>query len=168
MTINQTDPRYGSLVSGLLLALITHSIWAQPYKCRQPDGGISYQQTACTGQAEGERLQFDRRGPDGREGASSRVDYSVSAQAERLRAEREARERAYLQSRRAAEARSRALRATTPERNPNFDPITCARHRAEVAKWRQRAKASYRTREEKEYNDSKLAYHEALVARYCE
>ena len=133
---------------GILLALTAGPAWAELYKCRQPDWSLSYQQTPCAARTEGERLQVDIRGPDGRESASSDVDYSVAAQAERLRTEREARERAHLQARREAEARARALKA--------------------VAKWRQKVKGGYRTRDQKDYNDSKLAHHEALVERYCE
>jgi hypothetical protein len=169
MTATLTDPVHRSLLIGILLALTAGPAWAELYKCRQPDGSLSYQQTACAARTEGERLQVDIRGPDGRESASSDVDYSVAAQAERLRTEREARERAHLQARREAEARARALKAAAkPDRNTDFDPAKCARHRGEVAKWRQKVKGGYRTRDQKDYNDSKLAHHEALVERYCE
>lgn len=169
MTVTTTRQMHPSRLVGVLLALVAIPASAQLYKCRQPDGGVSYQQTACAGQAEGERLQVDIRGPDGRESASSNVDYSVAAQAERLRIERETRERMHLQARREAEARSRALRAAAkPDRNTDFDLAKCTRHRGEVAKWRQKVKRGYRTRDEKDYNDSKLAHHEALVERYCE
>ncbi|ADC63609.1 DUF4124 domain-containing protein [Allochromatium vinosum] len=169
MMASATRPVPPSRLFGVLLALTAGPAWAELYKCRQPDGSLSYQQTACAAQAEGDRLQVDIRGPDGRESASSGEDYSVAAQAERLRTEREARERAHLQARREAEARARALKAAAkPDRNTDFDPAKCARHRAEVAKWRQKVKGGYRTRDEKDYNDSKLAHHEALVERYCE
>ncbi|MTW19609.1 DUF4124 domain-containing protein [Allochromatium palmeri] len=169
MTATTTGSVRRSLSISVLLALSASPAWAELYKCRQPDGSLSYQQTACAAQAEGQRLEVDTRGPNGRERASSSLDYSVAAQAERLRTEREARERAHLQARREAQARSRALKAAAKsDRNTDFDSAKCARHRGEVAKWRQKVKGSYRTRDEKDYNDSKLAHHEALVERYCE
>lgn len=169
MTATSTRPVPPSWLIGVLFALTAGPAWAELYKCRQSDGSLSYQQTACAAQAEGDRLQVDIRGPDGSESASSDVDYSVAAQAERLRAEREAREHAHLQARREAEARARALKAAAkPDRNTDFDPAKCARHRGEVAKWRQKVKGGYRTRDQKDYNDSKLAHHTALVERYCE
>lgn len=170
MTATSTRPAHPARLIGILL-MLTAAVpaSAQLYKCRRPDGSLSYQQTACAAQAEGDRLHVDIRGPDGRESASSDADYSVAAQAERLRTEREARERAHLQARREAEARARALKAATkPDRNTDFDPAKCARHRGEVAKWRRKVKDGYRTRDEKDYNDSKLEHHEVLVERYCE
>ncbi|BCU06333.1 DUF4124 domain-containing protein [Allochromatium tepidum] len=169
MTATKTHPVHPSRLVGVFLMLTAVPVSAELYKCRRPDGSLSYQQTACAAQSEGDRLQVDIRGPDGRKSASSGVDYSVAAQAERLRAERETRERAHLQARREAEARARALRAAAkPDRNTDFDPAKCARHRGEVAKWRQKVKGGYRTRDQKDYNDSKLAHHQALVERYCE
>lgn len=153
----------------VLLWLIANPAWAALYKCQQPDGRVVYQQTACDGQATGDRLEVDIRGPDGTEAGQAAQDYSVTAQAERMRAEREALERERIQARREAEARARALRASAkPAANPDLDPAKCARHRSEAAKWKQKVMKGYHTPTEKEYNANKLAHHQALVARYCE
>jgi len=168
MTAISTQPAYLARLLGLWLMLTTVPVSAQIYKCRQPDGSLSYQQTACVAQTEPERIPVDIRGPDGSERTPSKVDYSVVAQAEHLRAEREAREWAHLQARREAEAQARALKAAAkPDRNTDFDPVKCARHRGEVAKWRRKVRSSYRNRDQRDYNQSKLTYHQALVERYC-
>ncbi|MBK1716170.1 DUF4124 domain-containing protein [Thiocystis violacea] len=165
-------PRSLSLVRLLLgltlFGLALHPAWAALYKCQQPNGRITYQQTACDGRAdsaEANRLQVDIRGPDGRETGSSAEDYSVGGQAARMRAEREALTRARLKARKEAEAQRTASR---PDRNSELDPAKCAKHRGEVAKWKQKVMKGYRTRSEKDQNDSKLAYHQALVDRHCD
>ncbi len=81
-----------------------------------------------------------------------------------MRAEREARERAQAQARQEQAARLKALGNAAAGQ---YDPVKCARHRAEAAKWEQRLKSGYRTREERTYKQNKLAYHQALIERHC-
>ena len=154
-------------IIGLTLALLAlRPASAELYKCLQPDGRLSYQQTACAPDAAGARLQVDTRGPDGREQASSAAEeYAVESQAEWLRSEREAQEAVLLEARQAAEARHAAQKA---ERQAQLDPAKCARHRAEAAKWREKARGTYRTRAEQEQNDNRLAHHQALIEQYCD
>lgn len=153
------------LALGLTGLFIAAPVAAELYKCRQPDGRVSYQQTVCSGIAEGDALTVETRGPNGGTSDATERDYSVESQLRQMQTAREAteleRERARSQT--AAEAR-RSRKVNRDER----DPAKCARHRAEVAKWKQKLLRGYRQRSEKEINESKLAYHQTLTDRYCD
>ena len=149
-------------LTGLLLA---GQAEAELYKCRQPDGRVSYQQTACADRAAGQALSVDTRGPDGSTSGPAGQDYSVESQFRQMQAERQAVERAREQARReAAKETQRMQRSTRDER----DPARCAKQRAEVAKWKEKLLHGYRTRSEKDINENKLAHHQALAERYCD
>jgi hypothetical protein len=47
------------------------------------------------------------------------------------------------------------------------DRAKCAKERAEVARWRHKANATYRDQDEKEFKEQTLEYHQALAERYC-
>ncbi len=139
---------------------------AELYKCRKSDGQISYQQTACDHGTQGGALAVDTREVDGEgnAGAKSR-DYSIESQLQEMRAEREQ----VLKERESARQRAEfAARETAVSARTDYDPAKCSRQRAEVAKWHQKVLNGYHKRSEKEINENKLAYHEALVDRYCE
>ncbi|MBK1723639.1 DUF4124 domain-containing protein [Thiocystis violacea] len=157
----------GSRILGLLVVtvLIAPQARAELYKCQQPNGRIIYQQTACGGHADVEAFAVDIRGPDGSDGAASGQKYSIGSQAAQMRAERERLNGARLKARQASEAAARRAAADS-DKEP--DRAKCAKHRAEVAKWKEKVMKGYRTRTQKDYNDSKLAYHAALVDRYCD
>ncbi len=158
---------YRRLLLGLSLTwLVADPTWAELYKCPLPDGRVSYQQTACIGQTEGETLSVDIRGPDGSETGSSAPTYTIEGQATRMRTERETLTRARLKARREAEAEAQATR-TAAKSNKEDNPAQCAKHRSEAAKWKQKVMKGYRTRTDKEYNENKLAYHQAEIDRYC-
>ncbi len=141
----------------LLVAQLAH---AELYKCQQPDGRLTYQQTACGGHADVESFAVDIRGPDGTDTGAADRDYSIGSQAAQMRAERERLDRARMQARRAAERR----RTVTHSR----DVAKCAKHRSEAAKWKEKVMQGYRKRTEKDYNENKLAHHRALIDRYCD
>lgn len=136
---------------------------AELYKCPQPDGRLTYQQTACGGHADVESFAVDIRGPDGTDTGSTDRDYSISGQAAQMRAEREQLDRARMQARRAAETRHAAAHSSDSR-----DSAKCAKHRGEAAKWKQKLMNGYRKRTEKDYNENKLAHHQALIDRYCD
>lgn len=151
----------------LCLALGSLGCWvavpgtsAEIYKCQQPDGQIDYRQTPCD---DGRALTVDTRSPGGSAANATDRDYSVTTQAQEMQTQREQqsaqREREWAQQRAAS-----ASRLATTER----DQAKCFKQRAEVAKWEQRASASYRTREERDENENTLAHHRSLVERYCE
>lgn len=151
------------LVCGLLgIALVARPARAELYKCQQANGQISYQQYACEDRAGGDTLTIDTRLPTRTDAQDE--DYSVESQAQAMQSERELlaeeRERARQE---ASEARRTSALARTER-----DPAKCAQQRAEVAKWKQKAMSSYRTRSERDLNENKLAYHQTLADRYCD
>lgn len=160
-----TGGHFAALALALAL-LLSGTAHAELYKCRQPDGRTVYQQTACGGHADAETFAVDIRGPDGTETGASGKDYSIGTQAASMRAERQALNRARMRARMQAEAAAKRTAAGSGKK-PEPDRAKCAKHRGEVAKWKQKLLQGYRKRSEKEHDQSKLAYHEALVDRYC-
>ena len=158
--------RPSRLALGLIgLALAAHPAGAGLYKCQQANGQVSYQQTACTESAGGGALAVDTRAPtDGGTGSKSQ-DYSIESQVQAMQSERERVSRERERARKQAETEAR--RASVPARTEH-DPAKCAKQRAEVAKWHQKVLNGYRTRSERDLNENKLAYHQALMDRYCE
>ena len=153
------------LALGLTALCVATQTQAELYKCRQPDGRISYQQAACAELADGQALSVDTRGPDGSTSGPTGQDYSVESQFRQMQAERQAAEMERERARRQAAAEAqRGQRTTGGER----DPAKCAKQRAEVAKWKQKLLHGYRTRSEKDINENKLAHHQALADRYCD
>ncbi len=153
------------LAFGLTALFVATQTQAELYKCRLPDGRVSYQQTACADLAEGQTLSVDTRGPDGSASGPTGQDYSVESQSRQMQAERQTAEMEREQARRQAAAEAQhQQRAARDER----DPARCAKQRAEIARWKQRLLHGYRTRSEKDINESKLAHHQALAERYCD
>ena len=129
------------------------------YRCIQPDGSISYQQLPCPASADGAELRVDTTPPGGSDAATGNEDYSVQSQLKAMQKAR-ARERAARdKAERAAERRAR--------QTDTRDPARCAKHQAQVARWREEVRNGYRSQNEKEYEAHMLEYHQALVERYC-
>ncbi len=131
---------------------------AELYKCRQPDGQITYQQIACAASDDGRALEL--RAPPPASGGDRR-DYSIESQLDWMQRERLAREQAHRRQ-------TDEARRTTIDPISQHDAAKCAKARGEVAKWQQKVRNGYHSRSEKEQNESKLAYHQALADRYCD
>jgi len=153
-------PRNALRLVGIGLLLAGTAVQAELYKCRGTNGHTTYQQTACEATAQSADLSVDTQAP---KNAPLAEDYSVGKQLESMRDARTKRALAREQARRAEETERTRLADTN-----RFDAAKCARHRSEVAKWHQKVLNGYRTRSEKDFNQNKLAYHQALVERYCE
>ncbi|NEV62580.1 DUF4124 domain-containing protein [Thiorhodococcus minor] len=151
-----------ALSLALLIAADAH---AGLFKCKQPDGRVIYQQTACGGHADVDPFEVDIRGPDGSKSGKSSRDYSVGSQAKAMRTQRERLSKARRQARARAAAAARRVTGS-PSKTPNRSK--CAKHRAEVAKWKQKLLNGYHERTEKVYNENKLEHHQALVDQYCD
>jgi hypothetical protein len=134
-------------------------VWAGAYKCRQPDGSIAYQDAACAGEATGEEVKLEPS-PSGQDKPRRKAkDYSIEGQVKAIEAER----------RKAHQGRSKSG-TDRPRSDPSRDDrdrAKCAKERAETARWHQAARGTYRDRDEQEYREQTLAYHQALVKRYC-
>ncbi|NKN32709.1 DUF4124 domain-containing protein [Marichromatium bheemlicum] len=138
----------------LLCAVAALDAQAELYRCVDAAGRISYQQTPCGSAASGGSIELDTRSPDGSARAANDPQMSVGNQLQRL-------------------APTPAARATTDTapRRPSASPsdrAKCARHRAQVARWEQAARATYRDRSEQRYREQMLEHHRAQVERYCE
>ena len=158
--------RPSRLALGLIvLGLAAHPAWAELYKCQQANGQISYQQTACADSAGGGALAVDTRAPTDGETGSKNQDYSIESQVQAMQAQREQALKERERARKQAETEARRSRTSA---RTEHDPAKCAKQRAEVAKWHQKVLNGYRTRSEKELNENKLAYHQALMDRDCE
>ncbi|MFD2113992.1 DUF4124 domain-containing protein [Thiorhodococcus fuscus] len=153
-------PRNALRLLGIALLLAGTAAQAELYKCRGSNGHTTYQQTACEASDQSAGLSVDTQIS---KDAPSAEDYSVGKQVESMRDARTRRAQAREQARRAEET-ERTRHADTHR----FDAAKCAKHRSEVAKWHQKVLNGYRTRSEKDFNQNKLAYHQALVERYCE
>lgn len=140
-----------------LLCLALAPAWAGTYKCRDPDGHVSYQQTPCAGASVGAEVAPDTRRPGG---ADAPPDPEGSAVADQL----EAMERAKRRERQGREGSGERRAASTSK---GYDAAACAKHRAQAASWRREIKNGYRDRDEKEQEAQMLKHHEALVERYC-
>ncbi|EXJ13892.1 hypothetical protein D779_3199 [Imhoffiella purpurea] len=152
------DPSAPRLMAiGILI--LAGNAQAELYKCLGPDGRTTYQQTACDAASHTTDLELDAHPASG---SGKDQDYSIEKQLEAMRDGRARRAKARAQTRPNTQT-ARSARTG----NPGFDAAKCARHRSETAKWRQKAMNAYRTRSDKEYNDNRLAYHEALMERYC-
>ncbi len=150
-------------LAGCLIGLcLAQQAQAELYQCRQADGRISYQQTACDNGAVSRSVAVDTRGPDGTDTGSAHHDYSVTAQLETMQRQRE----------QAVRAQTRKQAANTPRRSlvstHEYSPAKCAKQQAEVAKWHDRVRKTYRTRNEKALNEKTLLHHQELMERYCE
>ncbi|NEX20502.1 DUF4124 domain-containing protein [Thiorhodococcus mannitoliphagus] len=155
----------GSAIALGLALLIAADARAGLYKCRQPDGHMVYQQTACGGRADVDPFEIDIRGPNGSEAGASARDYSIGTQAKQMRTERERLDRSRRSARRQAAAATKRATGQSPK---TPDRAKCAKHRAEAAKWKQKVMQGYRKRTEKDYNEGKLEHHQALVDQYCD
>lgn len=133
--------------------------WAGAYKCRAPDGHISYQEAPCPADSDGGALTPDTAPPGGANARRASQAYSVEAQLKALEGAR----------RRAREAREKAAAAPrgTQAKTDSHDPARCAKHRAEAARWRRKVRNAYRDKDERERETQMLKYHEALIERHC-
>lgn len=133
-------------------------LWAGPYKCREPDGKISYQQVPCPAESAGAELIPDTRLPSGAATATTAKKYTVEGQLKALESAR----------RKARQGREKAKANLRAEVKPKvFDAARCAKHRAEAARWRREVKNGYRDRDQQEQETQMLKHHEALVERHC-
>ena len=144
-----------------VLVLMAGPVWAGPYKCVQPDGGVVYQDVQCAGGSEGTELRLDPGAPGGQDQGQAR-DYSVQGQLKALEAERR-------QADKARKAREKAAAETRPaaRKAEGYDRAKCAKNRAEAARWRQKVRNGYRNQDDREYQEQKLEYYESLAARFC-
>jgi hypothetical protein len=135
------------------------TVWAGAYKCRQPDGSIIYQEAACAAESAEEAVKLDPAPPGRGQVRGKAKDYSIEGQVKAFEAEH----------RRSPERRSKA--GADQHRGDGSgddrDRAKCAKERAETARWRQAARGTYRDRDERDYREQTLAYHQALVERYC-
>lgn len=142
------------------LLLMAGPVWAGPYKCLQPDGRVVYQDVQCAAGSEGAELRLDTGAPGGL-GRGQTQDYSVQGQLKALEAERRRTDQARKAQERAAET------APAGKKVGGYDRAKCARNRAEAARWRQKVLNGYRDQHEREYQEQKLEYYQALADRFC-
>ncbi len=149
-------------VASPLLSIVCLSLcpaWAGAYKCREPDGHISYQGTPCPLESNGAELTPSIAPPSGAIAPDISKKYTVEGQLKALETER----------RRAHKAREKG---STPSRRTRkqadaHDTARCAKHRAEAARWRREIRNGYLDRDQKEQELQMLKHHQALVERYC-
>ncbi len=139
------------------LLLIAGPVASAPYKCLQPDGSVVYQQTLCAAESAGTELALDSRQP----GGAGTKDYSVEGQLKALEAARKKTAKKPPAEKQRKEPVARARPAVITDR------ARCAKHRAEIARWRRAVRKPYRDRDEQEYKEQMLAHHEAKAERYC-
>jgi hypothetical protein len=132
--------------------------WAGVYKCREPDGHISYQETPCAPDSDGGALTPNTTPPSGANAPGPSKAYTVEGQLKAL-------ESARRQTRKKRE--KTAAPRSTQTKTGDYDAARCAKHRAEVARWRRNVRNGYRDRDEREWETQMLIHHEALVQRHC-
>ncbi|GAB0147789.1 MULTISPECIES: DUF4124 domain-containing protein [unclassified Marichromatium] len=137
----------------LLCAVAALDAQAELYRCVDAAGHTSYQQTPCDAASSGGSIELDTRSPDGNARAANDPRMSVGSQLERL---------APPPTERTSTDAPR--KTSTPTA---VDRAKCARHRAQVARWEQAARATYRDRSEQRYREQMLEHHRAQVERYC-
>lgn len=143
------------LILALLFAL---PVQAGPYKCVGPEGGIVYQQGPCADSHRGGELAVDTRPPGGPDAVPKGKDLSVEGQLKAMEAAR-------AKERKARAAATKDDREKAPA--PTYDRAKCAKHQAEVARWREEVRGTYRTQDEKARERHMLEHHQAQVERYC-
>jgi hypothetical protein len=156
------------LIAPLSLALLGPALpWltacpalAETYKCREPDGHISYQEMPCPADSDGGVVIPNTMPPSGANTPRPSKAFTVEGQLKAL-------ESARREARKAREKASDAPRKTQTKTG-DYDAARCAKHRAEVARWRRDVRNGYRDKDEREQETQMLRHHEALVARYCE
>lgn len=142
----------------ILALLFALPVQAGPYKCIGSDGSIVYQQGPCADSDQGDELAVDTRPPGGPDAAAKGKDVSVEGQLKAMEATR-AKER---------KARAAAAKDANDEAPaPAYDRAKCAKHQAEVARWREEVRGTYRTQDEKARDRHMLEHHQAQVERYC-
>jgi hypothetical protein len=151
-----------SLVSPLLalLGLCACPAWSGTFKCREPDGSISYQQTSCPQGSDGVEVVADTTPPGGAEAPGAAKKYSVQSQLKTLEQQR--------RRTRKERAKDETPIRQTKTQTASYDAARCAKHRAEAARWRREVRNGYVDRDQKEQEAQMLKHHEALVLRYCE
>lgn len=147
------------LTAALLITCIGGIAQAGPYKCLQPGGTIIYQQSPCPPAAEGAELRIDTTPPGGAGAKMGSRDYSIESQLRSMQGERT----------RAQQAREKAEKESRGRQdiNDGYDRARCAKHRAQVARWREAIRNGYHSQNEKEYEARMLEHHQALTERYC-
>lgn len=70
----------------LLLMAVPAGLNAELYRCAEPDGSVSYQETACTGSAQGDALALPASNPARSDRADPADHWSVQRQLERMQA----------------------------------------------------------------------------------
>ena len=143
----------GSSLSGLTAC----PAWAGTYKCRAPDGHISYQETPCPADSDGGALTPDTAPPSGSNAPRHSKAYTVEGQLKALESAK----------RRARKVREKSSDAPRRAKTSDYDAARCAKHRAEAARWRREVRNGYRDTDEREQEAQMLKHHEALIERYC-
>jgi hypothetical protein len=149
------------------LALLAFPVQAGLFRCEQPDGSVSYQQTACAGSSEGGAVEVDTRPPGGA-GSAPSGDYSVEGQLKQMRPRQDRERKESDQRRKRPAGRTRDGEDPPTRAESSLDAAKCARHRAAVADWDMEVRRGYRDRNEKAYNENMLDYHRTQVERYCD
>jgi hypothetical protein len=137
------------------------------FRCEQPDGSVSYQQTGCAGSSEGGAVEVDTRPPGGT-GSAPSGDYSVEGQLNQMRPRQDRERKESNQRRKRPAGRTRDGVDPPTRAESSLDAAKCARHRAAVADWDMEVRRGYRDRNEKAYNENMLDYHRTQVERYCD
>ena len=132
---------------------------AGPFKCLHPDGSLSYQETPCPPETDGGELEVDTRRPGGSRAGGK--EYTVEGQVRALEAERK-------RAHKALEKRAADSPGATAGPKPRKNKAKCAKHRAEVARWRRAVRNGYRDKDDREREEQMLEHHRALVEQYCE
>jgi hypothetical protein len=145
----------------LALSLIACPVWAGPFKCLHPDGSLSYQESPCPTESEGGELEVDTRPPGGTRPRGKGQDTTIQGQLRALESERKRDEKA---RERRAPTSPKAASGPKPRKNK----AKCAKHRAEVARWRRAVRNGYRDKDDREREEQMLEHHRALVEQYCE
>ncbi|MEA3276426.1 MAG: DUF4124 domain-containing protein [Pseudomonadota bacterium] len=102
--------------TGILLALLFPlAAHAGTYKCTQPDGSVTFQQTQCAGSAAQNELDIDTGPPADRAGSRPSDYYSIENQIRRRESERSRLKRD------AAEARLKDAQASMIEKERELD-----------------------------------------------
>ncbi len=143
-----------------LLLLFPFALQAGLFKCKQPDGSVSYQQTPCPETAHQYELD-PNLSPSG--SAGSGVDYSVEGQLKRMdKSKREERKEREERRRAAAEEEDNGEETWSGE-----DTADCAKFRAQVAEWKRRNLGGYSSRDDRDYKKNKLRYYQIKARDAC-
>ena len=143
-----------------LLFLFPFAVQAGLFKCHQPDGSVTYQQTPCPESARQHELD-PPASPSGSAGPGG--DYSVETQLKQMQQSKREEQRERQQRRRAVEEeKDKGDSAWSGE-----DTADCANYRAQVAEWKRRNRGGYSNRDDRDYKKNKLRYFQIKAQDAC-